>query len=301
MAEVNMNAKESYTYEMQQRIIDLQIKKNKSDHDVANGTGISLSRYTDFKRMDGDKPKRKKVETAWIHRLAEYYNVSYDYVRGLSDNPHKDKKHNVVKSPFTFTNPRMLEKVYHEIQQLPQEDKDLLFQFFIFTKPSIRRAAFKFGRLIYEDWRQEAMASFLGQCSDIPGLRASLMNGVHDGLFINALILLQDGESHVAKKRYRQALIKYLSVVQLIAREDMNKKPDLLLLGITACNNIEAIEKSWISFPFSKDSNIMRAVRSFKSNNFAHNSRTESYTEAVNEGINELSKTVKRSEEEKKK
>ncbi len=66
---------------MQTRLKDLRIQKNKTQLNIQIETGIDqalLSKYESGKRIP-------PTETLMI--LADYYNVSMDYIMGRTDNP----------------------------------------------------------------------------------------------------------------------------------------------------------------------------------------------------------------------
>ena len=70
---------------MQSRLKDLRIQKNKTQLNVQIETGIDqglLSKYESGKRIP-------PTETLLI--LADYYNVSIDYIIGRTDNPQINK------------------------------------------------------------------------------------------------------------------------------------------------------------------------------------------------------------------
>jgi transcriptional regulator with XRE-family HTH domain len=62
------------------RLRDLREKKNVSQAEVANFLGIERTTYTAY-----ESGKSRPVRC--LDKLAQYYNVSIDYILGLSDSP----------------------------------------------------------------------------------------------------------------------------------------------------------------------------------------------------------------------
>ena len=62
------------------RLRNLREKKNVSQAEVANFLGIERTTYTAY-----ESGKSRPVR--YLNQLAQYYNVSVDYILGLSDSP----------------------------------------------------------------------------------------------------------------------------------------------------------------------------------------------------------------------
>ena len=74
-----------FNYELDySKIRDLRIKNNLKQTDIANILGISFSTYSHYEKMDAIIPIQK------LNILANYYNVSLDYLVNLSSK--KDNK-----------------------------------------------------------------------------------------------------------------------------------------------------------------------------------------------------------------
>lgn len=68
---------------LSERLIQLKTKRKLLQKDIANNTGIALRTYQYYERGE-----REPSVTALI-ALADYFNVSLDYLTGRSDNPER--------------------------------------------------------------------------------------------------------------------------------------------------------------------------------------------------------------------
>ena len=66
-----------------QRIRDLRIDHDKSQAEIANIIGTSQSYYAQYENGKRSIPFERVII------LAKYYNVSLDYIAGLTDTPNK--------------------------------------------------------------------------------------------------------------------------------------------------------------------------------------------------------------------
>lgn len=71
-----------FNYELDySRIKELRIKNNLSQKQLANYLEISIAAYSQFERMD------TLIPIELLNKLANYYNVSLDYLLKITDNP----------------------------------------------------------------------------------------------------------------------------------------------------------------------------------------------------------------------
>ena len=68
---------------MYRRIRDLREDNDKTQADIANILGISRQHYSLYEKGERELPMHHFIT------LAKYYNVSLDYLVGLSQNPKK--------------------------------------------------------------------------------------------------------------------------------------------------------------------------------------------------------------------
>ena len=71
---------------MYKRIRDLREDKDKTQKEIAAALNCSQQVYSNYELGQRDIP------TDILIRLSKYYNVSVDYILGISDNPKINKK-----------------------------------------------------------------------------------------------------------------------------------------------------------------------------------------------------------------
>jgi len=64
-----------------ERLIQLKKERNLLQKDIANATGLSLRAYQYYER------DQKDPTSTVLEKLANYFEVSTDYLLGRSDNP----------------------------------------------------------------------------------------------------------------------------------------------------------------------------------------------------------------------
>ncbi|MCL2852973.1 MAG: helix-turn-helix domain-containing protein [Defluviitaleaceae bacterium] len=64
-----------------ERLIQLKKERNLLQKDIAKATGLSLRAYQYYER------DQKDPTSAVLQKLADYFDVSTDYLLGRSDNP----------------------------------------------------------------------------------------------------------------------------------------------------------------------------------------------------------------------
>ena len=68
---------------LSERLIQLQAERNMLKKDIANAVGLSIMGY--YRYENGDRQPTADV----IIKLCNYFNVSADYLLGLSDEPER--------------------------------------------------------------------------------------------------------------------------------------------------------------------------------------------------------------------
>ena len=66
-----------------QRLMDLREDADKSQAEIARVIGTSQSYYAQYENG------KRTIPFDWMVALARYYNVSLDYIAGLTDTPRK--------------------------------------------------------------------------------------------------------------------------------------------------------------------------------------------------------------------
>lgn len=83
---------------MYRRIRDLREDKDLSQKKVASMLGMSQTGYSKYETGENDLP------TSILIKLADFYDVSIDYLLNRTDNPtlNKQKKHSILVECFIF-------------------------------------------------------------------------------------------------------------------------------------------------------------------------------------------------------
>lgn len=81
------------------RMVELRIEKGLKKVDVSRGTKLDRSAITKYESGERDNPTR-----SILNRLADFYNVSIDYLSGNSDIKDKDVSSRTLDDVFNKLN-----------------------------------------------------------------------------------------------------------------------------------------------------------------------------------------------------
>lgn len=104
-----------------QRLKELRMSKGWSKTDVANKLEKTLSTYANWEYGS------REPDAETIIKLSELYNVSIDYILGVTDYPYKPKFANEVEDFLKNSNNLELRKFIIEIQSSTPEDLQKLY------------------------------------------------------------------------------------------------------------------------------------------------------------------------------
>ncbi len=94
-----------------QRLKSLRIKKKLRQQDLADILGITVSAYGNYELG------QREPDIATIIKLAEFFNVSVDYLLGVSDVPYGEKTtYNIELAPEAEDERKML-NLYRQVKQ----------------------------------------------------------------------------------------------------------------------------------------------------------------------------------------
>lgn len=110
---------------MYERYCKLRDSKGYKDSDIANGTGINKSTFSDWK-SGRSIPKQPKLQ-----KIADFLNVSYEYLTTGKDNRLSDKN---AELDFLLLTDNDTRNMLIEYQQLDLKHKKMLLKYLDFLK-----------------------------------------------------------------------------------------------------------------------------------------------------------------------
>lgn len=111
------------------RIKALRKSRNKTQQDIATLLGISRPAYTAYEQGNRT-PDNEAVE-----KLADYYDVTIDYLYGRTDNPNRISNQDEAEFQAFANNPS-LQKWYKELPKSKEEDLEKLRKMWEIIKSS---------------------------------------------------------------------------------------------------------------------------------------------------------------------
>ncbi|MEF2293101.1 MULTISPECIES: helix-turn-helix domain-containing protein [Virgibacillus] len=97
---------------LKNRLVSLRKEKGKTQEEIAKVIGVTRPAYTAYEK--GSRTPDYKI----LATLANYYNVTIDYLLGHSDQPHLTKE----EAFESFINDPELERWYRELPKNNEED-----------------------------------------------------------------------------------------------------------------------------------------------------------------------------------
>ncbi|MGE7623552.1 helix-turn-helix domain-containing protein [Viridibacillus sp. NPDC096237] len=102
------------------RLIYLRKQKGKTQQDIAKVIGITRPAYTAY------ETGKRNPDYDTLEKIADYYDVSTDYLLGRSDSPTLSPIDKDEEEFQAFANSPDLQKWYKELPKSPEEDLKLL-------------------------------------------------------------------------------------------------------------------------------------------------------------------------------
>ena len=244
-----------YTITMRDRIVNIQKIRNISHKKAAAALGMSVNTFSDWKRFIKDtkegkevrKPKRHKISSSLLYDVCELFDCTPDYIQGYSDVPDQDSKGQKKVHPFVFQTKNEFYKIHDMLDKLSYNDKALLTDFFLYAPESTRKKVLTGIRATLQSITEDSVSTYMNR-SLHKGQHIDLTYGIGSESYIETLIITQDAEKHVGKKRYRDALRTYCEAIKCRITSDNSfyGPNDLFYICL---GHIRALQKSWSGFP----------------------------------------------------
>jgi hypothetical protein len=261
-----------YTIIMRDRIVEIQKLRHISHKQAAATLGMSVNTYSDWKRVIKDteegkevrKPKRHKISTSLLADMCDLFDCTVDYIQGSSDVPDQNSKGQRKINPFVFQGKSEFYKIHDKLDKLSYNDKVLLTDFFLYTPESTRKKVLKGIKATLQAITEDSVSVYINR-SLHKGQYIDLANGIASESFIETLIITQDAEKHVSKKRYRDALRTYCEAIKCRITSDnyLYGPNDLFYVCL---GHIRALQKNWPGFP--KELDIVKLLTKKAPENF---------------------------------
>ncbi|MED3876179.1 helix-turn-helix transcriptional regulator [Lysinibacillus capsici] len=114
------------------RLKMLRTQHRKTQQDMADVLGISRQGYAKYENNLGEP------DNSTLSKLADYFNVSTDYLLGRSDNPSLTKEEKEEAEFQAFANDPELKRWYKELPKSKEEDLRMLRSMWEVIKKEIK-------------------------------------------------------------------------------------------------------------------------------------------------------------------
>lgn len=114
------------------RLKTLRTQHRKTQQDLADVLGISRQGYAKYENNLGEP------DNSTLSKLADYFNVSTDYLLGRSDNPSLTQEEKEESEFQAFANDPELKRWYKELPKSKEEDLRMLRSMWEVIKKEIK-------------------------------------------------------------------------------------------------------------------------------------------------------------------
>lgn len=236
---------------------NLSGKKRLKDSDIAAAIGISVNKYKNIV----NPAHNKTVESSILRHLAQFYDCSYDYLLGLSDDIELDRNGHRLIHPISENE---FEKEIMEVNKFLSSNRSTLHILYIMLiefpadlRAHILSALDSYSKIIQ-------ITTFIG--------RKDSMNSDNFNYIWNILkedrpeltqlaIDLAQADYDFGKKRYNKALEQYLKIIYYAS-------PSTASVADKAVDKVTHLHKKWKSFPKELSSLVKQSFPILKSEKY---------------------------------
>lgn len=240
---VNNDQKFSVKFDdkIRDRLKDLQNEHNYTIREISRRSGISPNTYKNWFRNEGAKGSVKTLKADSINALAKLYDCTTDYIICESDNKMTDRWGRNIIHPITFETPEKLSDLTNYFKKNP-DVTNLLHRLLVSAPKEVQKITTD--RLFA--WNEEIKIYNLLYGNDNPikesfNLITQAADSYHAHI-TDATLSLASANFNFSKKRYEDALPKYLKIIY-------NSTMDTKHITKVAIKKVLQLESIWEEYP----------------------------------------------------